>query len=58
MGSTAAVSAVTTRTNQAVVGPPSTIVGGTSGRTQETARTPLWFRDRQFLFTYSPYTKE
>lgn len=39
-------------------GPLATIIGGPSGRNQTTARTALWFRDRQFLFIYSPLTKE
>ena len=42
----------------AQIDPPSTIIGGLSGRTQATAHTQLWFRDRQFLFTFSPFTKE
>lgn len=45
----------------AQMGPPSTIIGGPSrGGTldQLSARQQLWFRDSQFLFTYSPFTKE
>ena len=41
--------------------PQSTILGGPSGLSglgQMNARPRVWFRDRQFLFTYSPYTKE
>ncbi|RPH76588.1 MAG: hypothetical protein EHM80_14320 [Nitrospiraceae bacterium] len=37
------------------LGPLATIIGGPSGRMQTTAKTSLWFRDRQFLFTSSPF---
>lgn len=40
------------------LGPGWTILGGPHACTQTTVRTSLWFRDRQFLFTFSPYTKE
>ena len=43
------------------IGPPSTVIGVPSrGGTldQLSARQQLWFRDSQFLFTHSPFTKE
>jgi hypothetical protein len=43
------------------VGPRVTILGGSSGLGELdplNTRTQLWFRDGQFLFTYSPFTKE
>jgi hypothetical protein len=40
------------------LGPLATIIGGPNGRTQSTAHTQRWFRDGQFLFTHSPFTKE
>jgi len=42
-------------------GPRSTILGGSSyvgGFGRLTTRMSLWFRDGQFLFTYSSFTKE
>jgi hypothetical protein len=68
MGSTAALGAPSVKAGQpdqrrigatrlyAHVGPRATILGGPRGRPQTTAHTPPWFRDRQFLFTYSPFT--
>lgn len=45
----------------AQIGPCSTILGGASGLgspgSLKTVRF-LWFRDSQFLLTYSPFTKE
>ena len=43
------------------IGPRATTLVGPSGSgtvDQKTARQQLWFRDSQFLFTHSPFTKE
>ena len=40
------------------LGPLGTIIRGPSGPTQKMAHAQLWFRDGQFLFTHSPFTKE
>lgn len=40
------------------VGPRSTILGGLGGIGPLKTGRFLWFRDRQFLFTHSPFTKE
>jgi hypothetical protein len=42
------------------VGTMSTILGGpgSQGLGRKTARQSVWFRDRQFLLTFLPFTKE
>ena len=43
------------------LGPLATIIGGPSESDtldQISPRQQLWFRDGQFLFTHSPFTKE
>ena len=40
------------------LGPCVTILGGPIGLGPPKTARFLWFRDRQFLFTSSPYTKE
>lgn len=73
MGSTAALGAPSVKAGQpdqrrigatrlyAHLGPMSTILGGPGslgGLDRKTVRQQVWFRDSQFLFTFSPFTKE